>query len=785
MTEPSCIRPTGGDWIAISEEPLPVDAAWTWASVPDCGGIVTFCGTVRDHSDGRAGVTSLEYEAYEEHVVPRLADVADRRPGPWPEIGRLVLLHRVGRLEVGEVAVVVVASTPHRAEAFAAAQFCIDTLKHTVPIWKRETWDGRLRLGLCAHEEPRMTSPLRRHRLASSRSRPWHDPPRRGTALRARLRAHRCLPSSSPLDDALGCVVSSPVVATEQVPSFANSSMDGYAVRAEDTSGAPVTLAVIGSVMAGHPLDRTVGPGQAARIMTGAPLPSGADAVCMIEETEPGTGRTQRRDRPRAATGIFVRPPGRDVAIGDVIAPAGTVLCPRPPGCPRQSGYRHGAGPSPSHASACSPPATSCSPERARSPPARSATPTATPSWPWCAAKDGTASTSGSWETTNPLWWSVARPRRRPVMPIMTSGGVSVGDLDLVRVVLEKLSAGKMRWMQVAIRPAKPFAFGVLADSATPVFGLPGNPVSAMVSFELFVRPALRRLGGHHVLHRPDRLVDRPMSTCPAARRQAPSLRARVTPRRHDVVAGPHDRRPGVPPAPFHVRGQRADPPSRRRRRRGRGAGRRAADRPRSAECRCLTRSVPHARSRWRSRDGPGARGTLGAAASSQARKLPVRSQTMPLEGPLVDRYGRVHDDLRISVTDRCNLRCVYCMPEEGLSFLPSSELLTFDEITRVARVAKSSRRHRSCASPAESRWCARACPPSSPGSSAVGFEDLAMTTNGTELAQVATEPGLGRAAPGQRELRLTATRPVRRRYAGAGTSTSSSTPWTRPRRPA
>jgi molybdenum cofactor synthesis domain-containing protein len=86
---------------------------------------------------------------------------------------------------------------------------------------------------------------------------------------------------------------------------------------------------------------------------------------------------------------------------------------------------------------------------------------------------------------------------------IITSGGVSVGDLDLVRVVLEKLSGGKMRWMQVAIRPAKPFAFGMLGDSDTPVFGLPGNPVSAMVSFELFVRPALRRMSGHDVLHRP------------------------------------------------------------------------------------------------------------------------------------------------------------------------------------------------------------------------------------------------------------------------------------------
>jgi molybdopterin molybdotransferase len=86
---------------------------------------------------------------------------------------------------------------------------------------------------------------------------------------------------------------------------------------------------------------------------------------------------------------------------------------------------------------------------------------------------------------------------------ILTSAGVSVGDLDLVRVVLEQLSAGAMRWMQVAIKPAKPFAFGVIAGSQTAVFGLPGNPVSAMVSFELFVRPTLRHMSGHRVLHRP------------------------------------------------------------------------------------------------------------------------------------------------------------------------------------------------------------------------------------------------------------------------------------------
>jgi molybdopterin synthase catalytic subunit len=153
MTQPVLQMPVDGDdWIAISEGQLPVDHAWRWVGVPECGGIVTFCGTVRDYSDGRPGVTALEYEAYEEHVVPRLTDVATAARVRWPQIGRLALLHRVGRLEVGEVAVVVAASTPHRAEAFAAAQFCIDTLKHTVPIWKRETWEGGSDWTACTSE---------------------------------------------------------------------------------------------------------------------------------------------------------------------------------------------------------------------------------------------------------------------------------------------------------------------------------------------------------------------------------------------------------------------------------------------------------------------------------------------------------------------------------------------------------------------------------------------------------------------------------------------------------
>lgn len=160
MTHPEIEGPVGSDWIAVSGNSLPIDSVWRWVSLPSCGGLVTFCGTVRDHSAGREGVTLLEYEAYEEHVVPRLAEVAAAARGQWPEIGRLVILHRVGRLEVGEVAVVVAASTPHRAEAFAAAQFCIDTLKQTVPIWKHETWAGGSDSSVCEHDpEPRSVLP--------------------------------------------------------------------------------------------------------------------------------------------------------------------------------------------------------------------------------------------------------------------------------------------------------------------------------------------------------------------------------------------------------------------------------------------------------------------------------------------------------------------------------------------------------------------------------------------------------------------------------------------------
>lgn len=134
--------PDADDWVGLTQERLPVEAALAWAVLPGCGAVVTFAGTVRDHAEGRSGVTGLCYEAYPEHAEPRLAAIAASARRRWPQLGRLALLHRLGTLGIGETSVVVVASAPHRAEAFAVASHCIDAVKATVPVWKREAWSG-------------------------------------------------------------------------------------------------------------------------------------------------------------------------------------------------------------------------------------------------------------------------------------------------------------------------------------------------------------------------------------------------------------------------------------------------------------------------------------------------------------------------------------------------------------------------------------------------------------------------------------------------------------------
>ena len=156
---PAAGSTSGDEWLGLLSAPLPVDDVSRWVVRPDCGAVVVFTGVVRDHADGRTDVTELTYEAYEEYAVARLGDVVTEARRKFTTLGRIALLHRVGRLELGEAAVVVAVSAPHRDEAFAAARFGIDTVKAVVPIWKHERWAGGEGWGTNA-------SPLHHHQFA-------------------------------------------------------------------------------------------------------------------------------------------------------------------------------------------------------------------------------------------------------------------------------------------------------------------------------------------------------------------------------------------------------------------------------------------------------------------------------------------------------------------------------------------------------------------------------------------------------------------------------------------
>lgn len=133
----------GDDWLGLTDAQLPIGPMYEWCVRPDCGAVVLFSGTVRDHADGRTDVQFLEYEAYDEMVVPKLDEIVVETRTRWPDVGRIALVHRLGKLELGESSVVAAVSAPHRPEAFAAARFAIDALKVSVPVWKREVWqDG-------------------------------------------------------------------------------------------------------------------------------------------------------------------------------------------------------------------------------------------------------------------------------------------------------------------------------------------------------------------------------------------------------------------------------------------------------------------------------------------------------------------------------------------------------------------------------------------------------------------------------------------------------------------
>ena len=149
----SMVSPADGEnWFALTADELPVASVYEWAVRPDCGAVVLFSGTVRDHAEHRTNVTSLEYEAYDEAVLPVFGRIADETRTRFPGARRVAILHRTGVLGLGESSVVVAVSSAHRPVAFDAARFAIDALKESAPIWKKENWEGGSDWGTGAHE---------------------------------------------------------------------------------------------------------------------------------------------------------------------------------------------------------------------------------------------------------------------------------------------------------------------------------------------------------------------------------------------------------------------------------------------------------------------------------------------------------------------------------------------------------------------------------------------------------------------------------------------------------
>jgi molybdopterin molybdotransferase len=308
-------------------------------------------------------------------------------------------------------------------------------------------------------------------------------------------------PQELELSNALGCVAASIVIAIEPSPRFANSSMDGFALRAEDTLGGMTRLKITDSIFAGDVGDLQLGSGEAMRIMTGAPIPPGADSVCIREEATVDDDGTTVIIQREVAVGEFVRTVGDDFAEGQALVDAGDEIGPALLGVLASQGARSVlAYPRPrvgvlSTGSELSDDSASLAPGKIRD----ANRPSLLASLAQSDFEPIDLGVVGDTEE------EIARGFQRGIETcdaVVSTGGVSVGDADFVKGVISELCAGNARSMQVAMKPGKPFAFGVAAPSGTPLFGLAGNPVSTLVGFEVFVRPALRRLGGHRVLDR-------------------------------------------------------------------------------------------------------------------------------------------------------------------------------------------------------------------------------------------------------------------------------------------
>jgi molybdopterin molybdotransferase len=296
---------------------------------------------------------------------------------------------------------------------------------------------------------------------------------------------------------ALGLVLAADIVAGENVPPFANSAVDGYAVRAADMAGGPVELAVVGEVAAGgEPFPRPIEEGESVRIMTGAPMPDGADAVAMVEDSERVDGGRVRLKRP-LQPGTSVRRVGDDVRTGDTVLTSGTVVTPAVAAVLASINARE-LTVHPAARVAVLSTGDELVTDGSSLRPGQIRESNAVMLAPLLAEAGCVVDRRGTVPDDERVLEAALRDAASSCDAIVTSGGVSMGEYDVVKAVLGRIA--EMTWMQIAIKPAKPFAFGTL--EGTPIFGLPGNPVSSLISFELLARPALRRMMGHRRLAR-------------------------------------------------------------------------------------------------------------------------------------------------------------------------------------------------------------------------------------------------------------------------------------------